>query len=140
MTRFNPQKIYAHLSYTIKELSNLLDVDEKTCHRWIEEGLRTVPGSKKPILIIGRDAKEFIRMRNLKKKVRLKRHEFYCLRCRGPTRAKRGSITVSGGMKKAVCSVCNGKIRKTFRPYQKDYHIPTTPVQMSIFTSNLNQT
>ena len=126
------------MNYTIKELAKLLDIDEKTCHRWIEEGLRIVPDSKKPILIMGSDAKEFIRMRNSKKKVKLKRHEFYCFKCRGPTRAKRGSIMVSGSMKKGVCSVCNGKIRKTFRPYQKDYHIPSSPLQMSIFSNNLN--
>lgn len=138
MTRFNPQKIYAHLSYTIKELSELLAINEKTCLRWIDEGLRIVPDSKKPILITGSDAKEFIRKRNTKKKVKLNRSEFYCLKCRGPTRAKRGSIVIVGNMKKAICSVCNGKIRKMFKPYQKDYHIPSNPVQMSIFNTNLN--
>lgn len=140
MTRFNPQKIYAHQSYTIDELASLIGADEKTCRRWIDDGLRTVPGSKKPILIVGSNAKEFIRLKNSKKKVKLRRHEFYCLKCRGPTRAKRGSIEVVESMKKAICSVCNGKIRKTIRPYQKDYPIPPSTVQMSIFNNNLNLT
>ena len=125
------------MSYTVTELSEVLGVSEKTCFRWIEEGLPTIPDSKKPILIIGSEAKEFIRKRNLKGKVKLNRYQFYCLKCRGPTRGKRGSIEVLGSIKKAVCSVCNGKVRKTIRPYQKDYQIPSSPVQMSIFSSNL---
>jgi hypothetical protein len=125
------------MSYTVSELSELLSISEKTCFRWIEEGLPTIPDSKKPILILGNDAKEFIRRRNIKGKVKLKRYEFYCLKCRGPTRAKRGSIEVLGSVKRGVCSVCNGKMRRAIRPYQKDYHIPSTPIQMSIFSNNL---
>ena len=138
MTRHNPQKICKHMSYTFKELSEILGVTEKTCSRWIDDGLKIIPNSKKPILIMGSDAKEFIRTKNSNKKVKLKRHEFYCLKCRSPTRAKKGSLVIVGSMKKAICSVCNGKIRKTFKPYQKDYHISPTPVQMSIFCNNLN--
>jgi hypothetical protein len=137
MTRFNPQIIYSHLSYRIDELAAELDIDKKTCLRWIAEGLKTVSGSKKPILIMGKDIKEFIRARNSKKKVRLKRHEFYCFKCKVPRRAKRGTITRSGDTKKGNCSVCNGKMTKKIKPYQKDYHIPSTPVQMSILFDNL---
>ena len=140
MARYNPQKIGAHLSYTIKELADSLEASGKTIHRWIDEGLRVIPGGKKPILIAGNDAKEFIRLRNSKPKVKLKRHEFYCLKCRGPTRAKKGSIVIMGSMKKGICSVCNGKIRKTIKPYRKEYQIPPPPVQMSIFNNNLNLT
>ena len=116
MTRFNPQKIYAHLSYTIKELSELLAINEKTCLRWIDEGLRIVPDSKKPILITGSDAKEFIRKRNTKKKVKLNRSEFYCLKCRGPTRAKRGSIVIVGNMKKRFAVSVTEKYERCLNP------------------------
>lgn len=140
MAKFNPQKICKHMSYTIRELSELLGISEKTCLRWVDKGLMTVPGSKKPILITGEAAKEFIRNINSKRKVKLKRHEFYCFKCKVPRRAKRGSISESGGMKKGLCSVCNGKMNKTIKPHQKDYHIPLAPVQMSIFSNNQNKT
>ena len=133
MTRHNPQKIHKHMSYTVTELSEVLEVSEKTCFRWIEEGLPIIPDSKKPILILGSDAKEFLRKKNLKQKVKLNRYQFYCFKCRGPTRAKRGSIEVLGNIKRGICSVCSTKMRKTITPYQKDYHIPSPPVQMSIF-------
>lgn len=140
MTRFNPQKISKHMSYTPEGLANTLEIDKKTCLRWIDEGLPIVPGSKKPILILGSDIKNFIRARNSKKKVKLQRHEFYCLRCKAPRRAKRGTIERAGDTKRGLCSVCNGKVVRKIKPYQKEYKIPTIAVQMSTLFDNLNTT
>ena len=133
MTRFDPRKISQHTNYTIKELSDLVGMSEKTCIRWIEQGLAVVPGSKKPILITGGEAKRFIRNKNSGTKIKLERHQFYCFTCKLPRRAKRGSISISGNTKRGLCSVCNGKMSKTIHPIKKDYKIPATPIQMSIF-------
>ncbi|MES3032011.1 MAG: hypothetical protein V4699_02080, partial [Patescibacteria group bacterium] len=119
MTKINYQKIYSHMTYTIKELSNELGVNEKTCLRWIANGLKIIAGSKKPILIMGYDAKKFLRNKDSKKKVKLKRNEFYCLPCRAPRRAKRGSIKKLKNKKTGICHVCNGKMCRIFEPYQK---------------------
>jgi len=137
MTRFNPQIIHGHLSYTVQELAKIFGINKKTCLRWIAEGLATVPGQKKPILILGSDLKTFIRQKNSRKKVTLKRHEFYCFRCKVPRRAKRGTITKSGDTKRSECSVCNGKMTRKIKLHQKDYHISSTPVQMSTLFDNL---
>lgn len=137
MTRFNPQIIQGHLSYTIREIVEVLGINQKTCLRWIEEGLATVPGQKKPILILGSELKKFIRQKNSKKKVEMKRHEFFCFKCKAPRRGKRGTITTSGDTKKAECSVCNTKMTRKIKPHRKDYHIPSTPVQMSTLFDNL---
>ena len=137
MTRFNPQIIHGHLSYTIRELAGAFGMNEKTCLRWIAEGLATVPGQKKPILFFGSDIKTFIRLKNSKKKVTMKSHEFYCLKCKVPRRAKKGSITTYGDTKKGECSVCSTKMTRKIKPYQKDYHISSTPVQMSTLFDNL---
>ncbi len=134
MTKFDPRKISLHKSYTIKELSDLLEMDEKTCFRWIGRGMVTVPGSQKPILIRGSDAKNFIRNKDARIAVKLERHEFYCLTCKAARRAKRGSLSISGNTKRGLCSVCNGKLSKTIHPPKKDYKIPSTPIQMSIFS------
>lgn len=114
MTRHNPQKIYKHMSYTITELSEVLEVSEKTCFRWIEEGLPTIPDSKKPILILGSDAKEFLRKKNLKQKVKLNRYQFYCFKCRGPTRAKRGSIEEKELKKQIIAEINKVEIPPEF--------------------------
>jgi predicted site-specific integrase-resolvase len=52
------------MSYTIKELARDAGVNEKTCLRWIEQGLPTLLGGKKPILMRGSDIKEFLRKNN----------------------------------------------------------------------------
>ncbi len=137
MTRFNPQIIHGHLSYTIQELVEVFGINKKTCLRWIDEGLPTVPGQKKPILILGSELKKFLNQKNSKKKVELRRHEFYCFKCKVPRRAKRGTITKSGDTKKGECSVCNTKMTRKIKLYQKDYHISSTPVQMSTLFDNL---
>ena len=133
MTKFDPRKISKHQSYTLKELSRLVGMSEKTTLRWIEQGLATVPGCQKPILIRGDEVQKFIRNKNDGVKVKMERHEFYCFTCKLPRRAKRGSINISGNRKKGNCSVCNGKMSKTIHPIKKDYKIPSTPIQMSIF-------
>lgn len=133
MTRFDSRKISQHRSYTLKELSELVGMSEKTCQRWIEQGLPTVSGNHKPILIQGREVKNFIRKKNSKLEIKLKRHEFYCFTCKSPTRAKKGSISTAGNIRKGICSVCSSKLSRTIHPIKKDYKIPSTPTQMSIF-------
>lgn len=125
--KINPQKINMHRSYTIKELSVLLSIDEKTPTRWIEDGLPIVEGSKKPILIMGSAVKDYLRNRSLKKKCSLTRKQFYCMHCKKATYAKRESSKIVDGKKLALCSVCNGKISRTIKPHQKDYMICPTP-------------
>jgi hypothetical protein len=123
------------MPYAIKELPKLLSVDKKTVRRWIaEKGLKTVPGSKHPILILGSDLKEFLRNKDSKKKIgKLKRNEFPCLHCNAARRAKRGSIKELGNRKIGLCSVCNRKMSRIFKPHEKDYKILSPPTQMSMF-------
>ncbi len=107
------------MSYTIKELSDILSVNEKTCLRWIDAGLQIIPGSKKSILIMGSDVTAFLRNKDAKKKVKLKRNEFYCLTCKAPRHAKRGSVETLSDRKVCICSVCSGKMTRIINPYQK---------------------
>ena len=114
MTKINPKNICKHRSYTIKELSDILSIDKKTCFRWIDDGLKIIPGCKNQILINGSDLKEFIKKRKLKKKIKLTRYQFFCLTCKKATSAKRGSIKILSNKKIARCRVCNGKICRIF--------------------------
>jgi hypothetical protein len=135
MTKINYQGVSKHMPYKIKELPEILHVDKKTIRRWItEKGLKTVPGSKHPILIRGSDLKQFLRDKDSKKKkIKLERHEFNCLHCKAARRAKRGSIKELNNRKTGLCSVCNGKMSRTFKLGQKDYRILSPPTQMSMF-------
>jgi len=119
MTKINPKGIKKHMSYNIKQLSDILCVNEKTCLRWIDAGLQVVEEGKKPILITGSDLKVFLKNKDSKKKVHLKRNEFYCLRCKVPRHAKRESVETLSDRKVGICSVCNGKMTRIIKPYQK---------------------
>jgi hypothetical protein len=125
--KINPQKIGKHRSYTIKELFELFGITSRTCSRWIEKGLKTIDGCKKPILISGNDLKEFRRNMKLKKKITLNRNQFLCMTCKKASYAKRGSIEIKGVNKIALCRVCNGKMNRIIKPYQKDYTIHAPP-------------
>jgi transposase-like protein len=127
MTRIDRRGINKHMSYSVKELCDILDVDEKTIQRWMENGLKPIAEHKKPLLFHGSEVKEFLKNKDAKKKVPLKRGEFYCLSCKAARRAKRGSIVVLEGRKTAMCSVCSGKMSRIFKPYRNDYKITLFP-------------
>ena len=91
MTRINSNRISKHMSYSIKELTLNLNVNEKTILRWIDCGLKVIPGCKKPMLISGVSLKEFLKNKDQKKKVKLKRNQFFCFKCKVGCYAKRGS-------------------------------------------------
>jgi hypothetical protein len=125
MTRIDRTGISRHRSYTIKELVAILRVNEKTVLRWIGNGLLTVDGCKKPVLIMGSALNQFLKNKDAKKKVSLGRNQFYCLTCKAPRHAKRGSVVVLYDMKVALCGVCSGKMSRTIKPYQKGlFHTP----------------
>ena len=128
MRKINPKGIFKHRSYKIEELAVILSKNEKTLLRWIDNGLKTIPESKKPILIMGSDLKVFLRKKGSKKKVKLSRNQFYCFSCRQAVYAKRDSIERLGNRKVALCRVCNGRVSRIIKPYQKDYKILTPSV------------
>jgi hypothetical protein len=127
MTRINPKGIYKHMSYDVKELTVKLHVNEKTISRWMESGLEAVP-SGKPFLFHGSSLQDFLRKKDAKKKVHLKRGEFYCFTCKAPRRAKKGTTRTLRGKKHALCNVCNGKMSRTIQPAQNDYMEPLFPI------------
>ncbi len=131
MTKINLKNISIHRSYEIKEISELIKVNKKTCFRWIDKGLKIVDQSKKPILISGADLKEFMKNKDSKNKVMLNRNQFYCFTCKAPTYAKKGTIRINKNNKVGKCYVCGGKICRTIKLVEKDYQITSPPVQMS---------
>ncbi len=124
MSKINPKGIHKNMSYTVSELTSTLGVNEKTITRWMDGGLKTVSGCSKPYLIYGSDLQAFLKSKDEKRKVTLKRGEFYCFGCKQPRRAKRSSKKVVGDKEKALCSVCSGKMSRTIKPSQNYYQKP----------------
>ena len=120
MTRINRTGVSKHMSYTIQELVTILNISsEKTILRWIGKGLPTVEGGKKPIYIAGGDLIPFLKNKDNKARVKLGRSQFYCLTCKAPRLAKRGSSKDLYDRKIAICCVCSGKMSRTIKPHQK---------------------
>lgn len=81
MRRYSTRGINIHQSYSIDEVSFILDVTPQTIRRWInEEGLEAMT-SRKPFLIHGADLKAHIENQR-KKGTGLKPGEFSCFSCR----------------------------------------------------------
>ena len=101
--------IKMYMIYTVGELAKLLGVHKDTVRTWIKKGLPIVNGSKCPILIRGRDAKQFLQQMSKDRKCPLKDNEFFCVKCRKACSANPSNITIeisdeclSEGNRKAV--------------------------------------
>jgi hypothetical protein len=86
-----------------------------------------VPGGKKPILILGDDLIEFLKNKDAKKKMRLKRSEFYCMACKVPRHAKKGSLKILSDRKEGECDVCSGKMSKLIKSRREVLSNTVTP-------------
>lgn len=136
--RVNRSGISKHMSYTIKELVAELSVNEKTVLRWIGSGLPMVEGGKKPILISGNELIRFLKNKDSKPKVRLGRRQFFCMTCKAPRLAKRGSAETFYDRKVALCAVCSGKMSRTIKPHQKGL-FDTPPQHLNVHYPKLTQ-
>jgi len=74
------RKIKNGKSYTSSELARLTGKSEATVRKWTKDGL-AVMKDRKPHLIIGADARAFLRDRYHAKKRKLKIGEIRCFTC-----------------------------------------------------------
>jgi Helix-turn-helix domain len=81
--RPNHRLVKIHRSYTVEEVTRLLDVHKNTVRTWIKQGLSTID-DKRPKLILGRDLSVFLKAKRIRNKRPCKPGEMYCVRCRVP--------------------------------------------------------
>ena len=105
-------------------MASLLDIDRKTCSRWIKEGLRVIEKDVSPLLIMGSDLEDFIRKKREKRKIPLKDNELFCMKCHKAVKAKVGSEKIIKTGKRigkdnleqfkkiGICEVCGTDINK----------------------------
>ena len=125
MPNYNLNQITARRSYSINEIAHLLDVNRRTCGRWIKhEGLKSIGDNTSNLLIMGMELKDFIKKKRNKRKIHLKDNEFFCLKCHKAVKAKIGSEQIVKTGKKigkdnqeqlkrvGVCENCETKVNK----------------------------
>lgn len=131
--KYNIHLIKSRKSYSIKDMTLLLNKDRKTFSRWIKyEGLKVIGTEGNSPLVMGLDLKEFIQKQRASKKTPLAEDQYYCFKCHKAVRASVGServIRTGRKIKKtgqeqfkkiALCEICGTKINRYLGVYQKD--------------------
>ena len=109
--RFRTQAIKANQAYRVDELAGAACVTVPTVRNWISAGLQLVD-KKRPTMIMGFQALDFLKARKAKASRPLALGEFYCLRCKAPRMPLGGMAdyvpsSATGGRLKAFCEVCD---------------------------------
>jgi hypothetical protein len=66
-----------HRNYTFEELAGVFGVHKNTIANWVKDGLPCLK-ERRPFLILGQDAREFLKAQRVDKKRLCKPNEFYC--------------------------------------------------------------
>jgi hypothetical protein len=77
----NYRRVKKLRSYTIFEVSVLLEVHKNTVHQWIKNGLATTD-QKRPLLVRGCDLIDFLQTRRMRRRRPCASGQLYCFRCR----------------------------------------------------------
>jgi|GEM_PF-1612661 len=124
---FNPNLIIANRSYTTEKICTLYEKQKlhpQTIREWVHnEGLKVV--SMKPIVILGKDLKDFFKSRNSHKR-KLAFNEFKCAKCKAISEPQNKEISIyynKNGSIRAVgiCPVCEFEFGKI---YKKSVQLP----------------
>ena len=114
--RINPNLAKIHRSYFVGEVAEVLGVHKNTIRAWVKGGL-PVCDDQRPMLILGRDLREYLQSKQKHRKRPCKAGEMYCLKCRAPKRPMGNMVdylprTATRGQLTAFCSSCESVINR----------------------------
>lgn len=118
--RANPRRVKSHFVYTVAEAAEALEVHKATVRRWIKGGGLLAANDRKPVLIDGRDLKQFLESRYRSARKKLAPGEFYCFGCRDGRSPDGGLIdyrpqTVDLGRLIGLCPCCGTEMHRACR-------------------------
>jgi hypothetical protein len=116
MANYNPNKVKINRSYSYEELAAVYGVHKNTVATWVNNGLPCLKDMR-PYLILGVDAKQYLQRRRQTKKQKCHSNEFFCMRCKKPTRAAENFVeylplTATKGRLSGFCFTCEGLVSK----------------------------
>jgi Zn finger protein HypA/HybF involved in hydrogenase expression len=107
----------------VKEVSQLLNVHERTVQCWKNEGLKSLTTSK-PFLFMGFELKQFLAQKKELTNVKLEPNQFYCTKCRKAVSAKDSKVILkhtnkalgNKGFEEVIiqgyCEICSTRINR----------------------------
>ena len=116
MANHNPNRVKLNRSYSFEELAVVLGVHKNTVSTWVKNGLPCL-NERRPFLILGVEARAFLREQRTAKKQRCKPNELFCMRCKTPTRAAENLVeyvplSATKGRLTGCCGRCNSAVNK----------------------------
>lgn len=120
---YNIRLVKYRESYTLKQISETLNVHPRTIQEWRHEGLKTI-STEKPFLVMGYDLKEFLNKKLQSRKTKLEANQFYCTKCRNAVTSKNNEVHLTslnktignqgfkGLIVKGICKECGTKLNK----------------------------
>lgn len=83
---YNTRLIRQSLTYSVQEVAELYGLHKNAVLRWVKDGLPLLE-PRKPYLIYGGELASYLKSRQTGRKRKCKPDEFFCCKCRTPTRA-----------------------------------------------------
>jgi hypothetical protein len=87
ISKINPQRCYSVSEIAKKQMRH-----KRTVQSWIANGLPVLDKNRRPYLVLGADLMEFLKMKQQSRKLELKEHEIYCVKCRAARNGRPESL------------------------------------------------
>mgnify|MGYP000986762238 FL=1 len=116
MANYNPNLVKVNRNYTFSELAEVFGVHKNTVSAWVKSGMPCLKGMR-PYLILGAEARHYLKAQRTGRKQKCKPHEMFCMRCKTPTQlAERFAvytpISATKGRLSGFCIRCECLVNK----------------------------
>ena len=116
MANYNPNRVKVNRNYTLEELAAVFGVHKNTVAAWVKNGLPCLK-EMRPFLILGAEAKVYLKKQRVSKKQKCKPDEFFCMGCKAPSKLAENfveylPISPTKGRLCGFCECCEGVVNK----------------------------
>lgn len=116
MANYNPNLVKINRNYTFEELAAVFGIHKNTVSAWVKNGLPCLK-EMRPFLILGDEARTYLKDQRVRNKQKCDPDEFYCVRCKSPTKPEEDFVeyvplSATKGRLTGFCSRCECVVNK----------------------------
>lgn len=141
--RVNPRLIKLHRTYSVDEAARTLGVHKNSVRGWIKSGLPVIDKAR-PVLMLGRELRQFLdRQRKARKRPTPPGH-FYCFKCHAHSKPALGMVEYTPfnrttGNLQALCDTCDTVMNRRARQDSLALIMPGLAVQIRQAPSRISR-